>query len=94
MVLDKNSRRTILAINTGLTFLCCLLWLSPSVLSKEGEPVAIRYWPNGCSSIETMWNLHIALDVDATNRAAMPRQADLEFVDDFLGCIRNRHIGA
>lgn len=83
MILNKNCRRTILAINTGVTFLCCLLWLSPSALSKEGEPVAIRYWPNGCSSIETMWNLHIAFDVDATSRSAMPRQADLEFVDDF-----------
>lgn len=54
-----------------------------SAIGAEGEPVAIRYWPGGCVSIETMWNFHIAIGVDTSSRAALPRTADLEFMDDF-----------
>ncbi len=54
-----------------------------SVQANDGEPVAIRYWPGNCISIETMWNFHIAIGVDPTSRAALPRSADVEFVDDF-----------
>jgi hypothetical protein len=60
------------------------LFVAPATsLAGEGDPVAIRYWPNGCSSIETMWNIHVAFGTETTSRSAMPRPADVEFVDDF-----------
>jgi len=54
-----------------------------SSLANDGQPVAVRYWPNNCVSIETMWNFHIVFGVDATSRQLLPRTADVEFVDDF-----------
>jgi len=51
--------------------------------ANDGQPVAVRYWPNNCVSIETMWNFHIVIGVDSTNRHLLPRTADVEFVDDF-----------
>ena len=66
--------------------LCALLlsvFIASSSFANDGQPVAIRYWPNNCVSIETMWNFHIAIGVDATNRHHLPRTADVEFIDDF-----------
>ena len=54
-----------------------------SSFANDGQPVAVRYWPNNCVSIETMWNFHIVFGVDATSRKLLPRTADVEFVDDF-----------
>ena len=51
--------------------------------ANDGQPVAVRYWPNNCISIETMWNFHIVIGVDATSRQLLPRTADVEFIDDF-----------
>jgi hypothetical protein len=60
-----------------------MLLLSEPAGASDGDPVAIRYWPDGCTSIESMWNIHVGIGVDAGNRAALPRSADVEFVDDF-----------
>ena len=54
-----------------------------SSFASDGQPVAIRYWPNNCISIETMWNFQIVIGVDATSRKLLPRTADVEFVDDY-----------
>jgi len=54
-----------------------------SSFASDGQPVAIRYWPNNCVSIETMWNFHIVIGVDAASRQLLPRTADVEFIDDF-----------
>jgi len=43
-----------------------------SNFATDGQPVAIRYWPNNCVSIETMWNLHIVIGVDTTSRQLLP----------------------
>jgi len=56
---------------------------APYSFANDGQPVAVRYWPNNCISIETMWNFHIVIGVDATSRQLLPRTADVEFVDDF-----------
>ena len=66
--------------------LCSLLlplFVSSPVFANDGQPVAIRYWPNNCVSIETMWNFHIAIGLDANSRQQLPRTADVEFIDDF-----------
>jgi len=54
-----------------------------SSLANDGQPVAVRYWPNNGVSIETMWNYHIAIGINATSRQLLPRTADVEFIDDF-----------
>ncbi len=74
----------------SISFAKSMLWILIIVMTEpalaiDGEPVAIRYWPGGGISIESMWNIHVAIGVDATNRAALPRSADVEFVDDFWG---------
>ena len=51
--------------------------------ANDGQPVAVRYWPNNGVSIETMWNFHITIGIDATSRKLLPRTADVEFIDDF-----------
>jgi hypothetical protein len=51
--------------------------------ANEARPVAIRYWPNNGVSVETMWNLHVGIGIDASNRSDLPRAADVEFIDDF-----------
>jgi hypothetical protein len=63
---------------------CCILFLSATrTLANDGQPVGIRYWPDNSVSIETMWNFHIALGVTAQSRRLLPREADVEFLDDF-----------
>jgi len=78
-VLKRITQAKILGV---LGFVLSIVTASSSFAS-DGQPVAIRYWPNNCISIETMWNLHIVIGVDTTSRQLLPRTADVEFVDDF-----------
>ena len=67
----------------SLCSLFILFLVAPSSFASDGQPVAIRFWPNNCVSIETMWNFHIAIGLDANSREKLPRTADVEFIDDF-----------
>ena len=78
-----DASRTMISIAHSMLGIFLLLVLAKPANANDGDPVAIRYWPAGCFSIESMWNIHVAIGVDGGNRAALPRSADVEFVDDF-----------
>jgi hypothetical protein len=78
----RNNLRVNCSVFSVLQSLLLLL-VAGYVIADEGNPIAIRYWPGNCTSIETMWNIHIALGANAESRAAMVRPADVEFLDDF-----------
>lgn len=46
-------------------------------VADEGNPVAIRRWPGGGITIETMWNLHLGNRITDTNKKLLPREVDL-----------------
>ncbi len=83
MAKQSDARRTMISVAHSMLGIFLLFVLAEPANANDGDPVAIRYWPGGCSSIESMWNIHVAIGVDAGNRAALPRLADVEFVDDF-----------
>ena len=53
-----------------------------TLLAETGDPVAIRAWPGGAMTIETMWNFHIAIGLTEADRMLLPRSPDLELHDD------------
>ena len=79
----NDSSRTIISVANSMLWIFLMIVLAESAIASDGDPVAIRYWPGGCTSLESMWNIHVGIGVDAGNRAALPRSADVEFVDDF-----------
>jgi hypothetical protein len=79
---NECSRNWIPSIQVVIA-ICLLGLVVKSAIASDGDPVAVRYWPNGCTSIESMWNIHVAIGVESGNRSAFPRMADVEFVDDF-----------
>lgn len=83
MTKQSDARRIMISVAHSILGIVLLFVLAEPTNANDGDPVAIRYWPGGCSSIESMWNIHVAIGVDAGNRAALPRLADVEFVDDF-----------
>ena len=83
MTKQSDARQTMILVAHSMLGIFLLFVLAEPSNANDGDPVAIRYWPGGCSSIESMWNIHVAIGVDAGNRAALPRLADVEFVDDF-----------
>ena len=83
MTQQSDARRSMISVAHSMLWIFLLFVLAEPANADDGDPVAIRYWPGGCSSIESMWNFHVAIGVDAGNRAALPRLADVEFVDDF-----------
>ncbi len=80
---QSDASQTWISVAHSMLGIFLLFVLAEPADANDGDPVAIRYWPGGCSSIESMWNLHVAIGVDSGNRAALPRSADVEFVDDF-----------
>ncbi len=75
--------RTLILVANSMRWIFLMILLAEPIIASDGDPVAIRYWPGGCTSLESMWNIHVGIGVDAGNRAALPRTADVEFVDDF-----------
>lgn len=59
-----------------LAFGFLLFGLAPQVLSADGNPIALRCWPDGGFSIETMWNLHLGLDISKEVEGQLPRMPD------------------
>ncbi len=41
---------------------CAVLLLTPGVEADTGKPVAVRFWGQGLVTIETYWNLSVAID--------------------------------
>ncbi len=80
---QSDSSRTLISVANSMLWIFIMVVLAKPGIASDGDPVAIRYWPGGGISIESMWNIHVAIGVDAENRAALPRLADVEFVDDF-----------
>jgi len=46
-------------------------------IADEGQPVAIRSWPDGGITIETMWNLHCSSNLSDKAKKMLPRDVDL-----------------
>jgi len=58
-----------------------LLSLVP-LLADEGHPVAIRHWPDGGFTIETMWDLHVGMGIGEKAKEQLPKPLDFE-IDKF-----------
>lgn len=66
---------------TGLGLFCAVILISAigqPLLADNGQPIAIRQWPDGGFSIETMWDLHVAVGLNDNTRQLLPRQPDAE----------------
>ena len=46
--------------------------------ADDGDPIAIRQWPDGGFSIESMWDLHVAVGLNDRTRKLLPRKPDAE----------------
>ena len=46
--------------------------------AEDGQPIAIRHWPGGGFTIETMWNLHVGSGLNAKSKEMLPRAVDYE----------------
>ena len=47
-------------------------------VADDGQPVALRQWPNGRFTIETMWNLHINFGGEAAGRDSNSPSPDFD----------------
>lgn len=45
--------------------------------ADDGQPIAIRHWPGGGITVETMWDLSVGIGVDATAEKKLPKKMDL-----------------
>jgi hypothetical protein len=48
-----------------------------SANANDGDPVAVRRWPDGAISIETHWGLHVVIDPSERTEKLLPRKPDL-----------------
>lgn len=52
--------------------------LCHSLFAADGDPIAIRQWPDGGFSVESMWDLHVAVGLSDSTRKLLPRKPDAE----------------
>ena len=45
--------------------------------ADEGHPIAVRCWPDGGVTVETMWDLHVAVNLTANEESQLPRLPDI-----------------
>ena len=76
----------------AMLWMLLMTWQIEFARSEDGDPVAVRYWPSGGISIESMWNLHVGIGVASDNRTLLPRLADVEFVDDFWAASESENL--
>ncbi|EMI53958.1 DinB family protein [Rhodopirellula sallentina] len=59
-------------------FLCSLFVsvFTTGLFAAEGEPVAVRSWPNGVVSIENQWGLSLAIVPRADDKVSVPDDVD------------------
>lgn len=46
--------------------------------ADEGQPIAIRHWPGGGFTVETMWDLHVGVGLTEESKSLLPRTVDAE----------------
>ena len=46
----------------ALALIASLVLLAPGLAAETGNPVAVRFWGQGLVTIETYWNLRVAID--------------------------------
>ena len=46
--------------------------------AEEGEPIAIRHWPGGGFTVESMWDLHVGVGLNDETKPLLPRAVDAE----------------
>lgn len=46
--------------------------------ADEGQPIAIRHWPGGAFTVETMWDLHVGVGLGEEAKKILPRPVDAE----------------
>ena len=51
---------------------------STSGVSQENQPIAIRHWPDGGVTIETMWDLHVGAKIGDETAKLLPRELDAQ----------------
>ena len=63
-----------------LLFASLVIFLASSSLciADDGQPVAIRHWPGGGFTIETMWDIHVGSGLTAEAKEELPRAVDYE----------------
>lgn len=57
----NDSSRTIISVANSMLWIFLMIVLAESAIASDGDPVAIRYWPGGCTSLESMWNIHVEI---------------------------------
>ena len=62
--------------NTCWVVLACIFANATASCADEGNPVAIRMWPDGGVTVETMWNLHVGANLTEAAKAELPRPVD------------------
>ncbi|MDA8563192.1 DinB family protein [Mariniblastus sp.] len=63
--------------NTCWIVIACVFANVNTLCADDGDPVAIRTWPDGGVTIETMWNLHLGYRITEANKMLLPRPLDL-----------------
>jgi len=70
--------------NNKILFVSLFVTLSVAFASsslcsaEEGQPIAIRHWPGGGFTVESMWNLHVGVGLNEDSKAKLPRPVDAE----------------
>jgi len=67
-----NTFRTLLVFSIAL-FLAC-----ETCQADEGHPIAIRHWPGGGFTIETMWDLSVGVGLTAETKKLLPKPTDYD----------------
>jgi hypothetical protein len=49
--------------------------------ADDGQPIAIRHWPGGGISVETMWDLSLGIGIDTTVEKTLPKKLDFKLED-------------
>ena len=61
-----------------LAFLSVIFAFSNLCSAEDGQPIAIRHWPGGGFTVESMWNLHVGVGLNENSKAKLPRPVDAE----------------
>lgn len=65
-----------------LLIVATTMLMADTSFADDGQPVAIRRWPDNGITIESMWDLHVGVGLNSETRTQLPRALDLEITDD------------
>ena len=63
---------------TGLLFVSVICATFDNVDADDGQPIAIRNWPGGGTTIETKWGLNLGLRVDESTEKQLESKLDFK----------------